>query len=148
VVGTGSSKPTTPSHPARSCAIVMSCGLVVPGWFEEGWPQDPRLHPFRDAVWELSRDGKVVAYCMTEVIPMRSLPRFWVKREWLWYQVHWLDGRRERPQEDYGPGWFVVTELEQGMLASDDDSHLDASPVEGARRDELWARYGPGAHGK
>ena len=113
-------------------------------FFDEPWPHEPRLHPFRDAVWELSREGEVVAYLTTEVIPLRSLPLFWVKREWLWYQVNWLDGRRERPQEDYGPEWYVVTELEQGKFAAHaDDQDLGASPVEGPERDELWIQYGP-----
>jgi hypothetical protein len=53
------------------------------------------MNPFRDAVWELSQDGQAVAYLTTEVTRMRSLA-FWVKQEWLWYQVNWLDGGRDR----------------------------------------------------
>jgi len=59
--------------------------------FNGPWPQDPRFDPFRDAVWELSREGQVEAYLTTAVIQMRSFPFFWVKREWMWYQVNWLD---------------------------------------------------------
>lgn len=103
--------------------------------------EDSRLDPFRDAVWELSADGGVVAYLTTEVIPMRSLA-FWAKREWLWYQVNWLDGRRDRPDEDYGPGWYTVSELEHGKLAVDDGLLLDARPAVGPERERLWAEYG------
>jgi hypothetical protein len=53
--------------------------------FTSPWPHDPRLDPFRDAVWELSRDGRVEAFMTTEVSRMRGLPFFWVKHEWLWY---------------------------------------------------------------
>lgn len=75
---------------------------------------------------------------------MRSFPFFWVKREWLWYQVNWLDGRRDRPQEDYGPDWYTVAELEQGRLECDGvDGEFDAEPVEGTDRDRLWGQFGP-----
>lgn len=112
--------------------------------FDDPWPQDRRLDPFRDAVWELSREGRVEAYLTCQVIRMRSFPFIWVKREWLWYQVNWLDGRRDRPQEDYGPGWHTVAELEQGKFEYDDvDSEFDAQPVEGPDRDRLWRQFGP-----
>ncbi len=113
--------------------------------FDDPWPQDRRLDPFRDAVWELSREGRVEAYLTCQVVPMRSFPFLWVKREWLWYQVNWLDGRRDRPQEDYGPNWYAVAELEQGKFEYDDVSGLgfDAEPVEGPNRDRLWEQFGP-----
>jgi hypothetical protein len=113
--------------------------------FSGPWPQDPRLDPFRDAVWELSRDGQVEAYLTTQVFRMRSFPFFWVKREWLWYQVNWLDGRRDRMDEDYGPDWHTVTELEAGKFEHDSVAGLvfDARPVDAADRDTLWDRYGP-----
>lgn len=113
--------------------------------FSGDWPRDRRLDPFRDAVWELSRDGRVEAFLTTAVSRMRSLPVFWVKREWLWYQVNWLDDRRDDPKEDYGPGWYVVAELEQGKFEHDDIDGLvfDAKPVEEPKRLELWQRYGP-----
>lgn len=79
----------------------------------------------------------------TDVIRMRGFPFFWVKQEWLWYQVNWLDGRRDAPNEDYGPGWFLVEELEQGRFEHDDGRVFDAKPVKGADRIELWERYGP-----
>ena len=113
--------------------------------FSGDWPCDPRLDPFRDAVWELSRDGRVEAFLTTTVIRMRGLPFFWVKREWLWYQVNWLDDRRDDPNEDYSPGWYVVAELEQGRFEHDDVDGLvfDVRPVGSPERDELWQRYGP-----
>jgi hypothetical protein len=113
--------------------------------FNDPWPQDRRLDPFRAAVWELSRGGQVEAYLTCQVIRMCSFPLFWTKREWLWYQVSRLDGRQDRPQEDYGPGWLSVAELEQGRFDYDDVDGLefDAKPVEGPHRDMLWERFGP-----
>jgi hypothetical protein len=55
--------------------------------FDDPWPQDRQLDPFRDAVWELSRVGLVEAYLTCQVVRMRSFPFRWVRREWRWYQV-------------------------------------------------------------
>jgi hypothetical protein len=106
------------------------------------WPQDPRLDPFRNAVWELSRGGRVVAHLTCRVVPVR---RGWAKREVVWYQVIWLDGRRERLQADSGPVWSVVADLERGRFEVLDigDQVLDARPLASAERDALWQRYGP-----
>ena len=112
--------------------------------FNDPWPQDQRLDPFRDAVWELSRDGQVEAYLTCQVIRMRSFPLFWIRREWLWYQVNWqVDGRRDEPQEDYGPDWLAVAELEEGRFDYDDGPAFDARPVEESQREMLWDRFGP-----
>lgn len=114
---------------------------------QQTWPKDPRLDPFRDAVWELARDGKVCAYLTTRVIPMRTLPLLWQRHEWLWYQVNWLDGRRDRPDEDYGPEWYNVQELKRGHFEYPRDRQstvvLDARPLSGADRDTQWTRLGP-----
>lgn len=108
-------------------------------------PRDSRLDPFRDAVWELSRDGQVAGYLTTHVLPTSSLPFLPAKREVLWSQVHWLDGETERSEEDYGPRWLTVSELERGTFES--DYHVgvfwDAKRLEGPVRDGLWERYGP-----
>lgn len=111
----------------------------------DGWPRDPRLDPFRDVVWQLSRRGAVVGYLACRAVPMRGSPQVWEKQEWLWYRVTWLDGRHERPGLDHGPGWTVLSGLEGGRLELDDlaGTVLDAAPVEAARRAELWRRYGP-----
>jgi hypothetical protein len=75
---------------------------------------------------------------------MRSFPAFWINREWLWYQVNWLDGCRERPQEDYGPGWYAVAELEEGCLDPSSDGHVfEARRVEEPDRSRLWNQFGP-----
>ncbi|MEZ0580602.1 hypothetical protein [Nocardioides sp. MH1] len=111
--------------------------------YGDPWPREPRLDPFRDAVWELSLDGEVVGHVLTAVGRMRSLPWFWVKQEWVWWQVHWLDGRPTNPQEDHGPGWLAVGELEQGCLVPDlDGVRYDARPVGEPERTRLWERYG------
>lgn len=111
---------------------------------KDPWPHESRLDPFRDAVWKLSRDGEVAAYVTTNVARMRSFPAFWVKREQLWYQVHWLDGRRAVLQEDYGPHWYAVAELERGYLDPASDGELyEAERVQEPERSRLWEQYGP-----
>ena len=46
--------------------------------------------------------------------------------------LHWLDGRHELPREDGGPGWPVVTDLEQGRFVLNDlaATVFEAKPVE------------------
>lgn len=114
--------------------------------FEDPWPQNPRLDPFRDSIWELRSDGEVIAYVTTSVERVRSFPAFWVKREQLWHQVHGLDGRRDGSQVDYGPGWDVIAELEQGRFdPMSDGQAFEAIRVEDPERSRLWAQYGPPA---
>ena len=111
--------------------------------FKDPWPQESRLDPFRDAVWELSREGQVAAYVTTTVGRMRSFPVFWAKREWLWYQVNWLDGPRDPAQEDYEPLWLAVTEVEQGHFDPRSDGQVfKATRVEEPDRSRLLAQYG------
>jgi hypothetical protein len=57
----------------------------------------------------------------------------------LWCQIDWLDGRRDRPQEDYGPGWYTVSELEARRFQNDFGTGLvfDARPVDAAERATL-----------
>lgn len=111
---------------------------------ERPWPGDPKLDPFRDAVWELGRHGRVQGHLTSRVVPVRQ---WWARRELLWYRVHWLDGRPERAQTDSGPLWSVASDLAEGRFEVLDiaDTVLDARPVTGAERDALWARYGPPA---
>jgi hypothetical protein len=88
-----------------------------------------------------------MAYLCTYVITIPSLPaRCAEAQEWLWFQVNWLDGRRDCSEEDYGPEWLVVEDLEGGTFDYRDRGQaltLDAKPVSGEARDALWARYGP-----
>ena len=111
-------------------------GLLTLG----SWPTDPRLDPFRDAVWELSRDGVVVGHIASEISRMRTLPALWVKREFMVFDVIWADGTRECQMEDYGPDWLTVAELERGVVEVD-DGVLDARPLTGPERDRIWAEY-------
>ncbi len=112
---------------------------------DNSWPRDPRLDPFRNAVWELSRGARVEAHLTCRVIPTRSFPNVWARSELLWYQVVWADGRRERPGEDHGPAWTVVGGLEEGRFVNDDlrSFTYDARRLEGDERDRLWEAYGP-----
>lgn len=124
------------------------------GWFEKwfdeaSWPKDPKLDPFRDAVWQLSSPGGLTGWVTTSVMPMRSLPFFWVKFESMWNQVHWIDGKHEDVEEDYSPDWFTVEELLSGHFTTVDsrfnrDGTFDAVAVTGPERDRLWAELGHG----
>lgn len=105
----------------------------------EPWPQDPRLDPFRDAVWELSRDGRVAGHLVSSIGPMRSFPGWRERQEWMLYAVVWSDGTVERPNEDYGPQWLTVAELEQGYY--DDGDRYAARRLEGEARDRIWWRW-------
>lgn len=113
-------------------------------WFDSAdWPQDRRLDPFRDAVFELRQDGQKVGWLTTSVTPMRSFPLLWVKQEQMWTQIHWAHGGREYCEEDYGPEWYGVAELQEGRFSGLDSAarHLvdfDANPVLGSERDHLW----------
>lgn len=122
-------------------------------WFDEtDWPRDPRLDPFRDAVWELSLNGETVGWLTTSVNVMRALPAFWLKQEQMWTQVHWLDGERGDMEEDYGPEWYTVEELLTGKFVTDHprtdlQDTFDATLVTGAERDRLWAELRHGDPG-
>ncbi len=108
------------------------------------WPRDARLDPFRDTVWELRRKGRVEGHLVCRVVPVQ---RLWAKREQLWYQVVWPDGRRERSLLDSGPVWSIVADLEKGRFELLDVGQrvFDAVPVPPEERDALWALLGPSA---
>lgn len=114
-------------------------------WLGDGvtdWPCDPLLDPFRDAVWQLSKDGRVEGWVTTSVAPMRTLPLFWLRLERLWSQVHWADGGREFLEEDYDP-WVTVGELLEGQFTAGDSlfdryESYEAMRVTGPERDRLW----------
>ncbi|VXB06804.1 hypothetical protein CITRIK5_20246 [Citricoccus sp. K5] len=75
-------------------------------WFgvdETDWPQDPGLDVSRDAVWQLALEGQTRGWVTTSVMPMRALPIFWGKQERVLARVHWVHGRHEYCEEDYGP---------------------------------------------
>ena len=122
-------------------------------WFDEAnWPRDPRLDVFRDAVWELTIDGEIKGWLTTSVGVMRSFPFFWDKQEQMWSQVHWLDGKHEYLEEDYGPEWYAVEELLGGHFVTEDpqtirETSFAASPVTGTERDRLWEQLDHGALG-
>lgn len=78
---------------------------------------------------------------------MRSFPWLWIKQEWLWAQPHWLDGHHQEPEEDYGPGWYLIEQLEAGAFeAFDAQTHemvtYEAVQMLGSDRDHLWCQYG------
>ncbi|GAA0619880.1 hypothetical protein HPO96_25350 [Kribbella sandramycini] len=106
---------------------------------------DPRLAPYRDAVFELRHNGELVGHLTTQIWSMRSLPALHLKRDQLWSQITWLDGTKERPEEDYGPDWPTLTELESGTYdpTYGDYSDLQATPLTGPARDTLWKTLGP-----
>jgi hypothetical protein len=112
---------------------------------DESWSSDPRLDPYRDAVWELRIEGRAQAHLLTRVTYDRSSPFRGDVEERMSCKVCWLDGRQDRPEEDYGPEWFTVAELERGRFESGSRPGLvfDAGRVTGGRRDEVWQRFGP-----
>lgn len=73
---------------------------------------DPTLRAFDRGVGVLSVDGEVRGYLASVVgeikVPGRS--------PWPWLVRVWLDGTKERSEEDYGPGWYIVRELDAGYL--------------------------------
>jgi hypothetical protein len=109
---------------------------------EEPLPRDPRLDPFRDAVWQLSRNGNLQAHLITQVSYFRYWPFGQQRRECMWSKVCWLDGSEDVPEDDYGPEWYTVADLERGKYETT-TGVFDASRVEGPLRNELWERYGP-----
>jgi hypothetical protein len=110
--------------------------------FDSDWPRDARLDPFRDTVWELRRNGRTEGHLVCRVVPVQ---RLWAKREQLWYQVVWQDGRRERALLDSGPVWSILTDLGKGRFELLDVGQrvFDAVPVPAEERDALWARLRP-----
>lgn len=109
---------------------------------EDALPRNPRLDPFRGAVWELSHEGTVEAHLVTNVSHFRYWPLGRKRHDSVWFKVCWLDGRQDTPEDDYGPEWYFISDLEQGRFEVSGRT-FDAKPVEGPRRDELWERYGP-----
>lgn len=63
-------------------------------------------------------------------------------QECMWSKLCWLDGRQAVPEDDYGPEWYTVAELEQGTF-EDTGSVFDVRRLEGSVRDRLWEQYGP-----
>ncbi|GEO97026.1 hypothetical protein [Kocuria turfanensis] len=116
-------------------------------WFDEAnWPKDPQMDLFRDAVWELSLNGKTKGWATTGVTPMRSFPFLWCQQEQMWTQVHWLDGRHGYLEEDYGPEWPAAEELRGGHFVSAHpqtglETRFDATVVTGPEHDRLWAEW-------
>jgi hypothetical protein len=72
----------------------------------------PDLSPFDRAVGALSLDGQVVGHLASRVLEMR----FPSRGPWVWFVVVWLDGSRETKFEDFGPGWFWISELAEGRF--------------------------------
>lgn len=73
---------------------------------------DPELRAYDHGIGTLSVDGELHGYLASVVMRMT----FPSKQPWLWFLIIWLDGRREIPFEDYGPGWWTVRELDSGKL--------------------------------
>lgn len=84
----------------------------------------------------------VEAHLVTNVTHFQFWPFGRTHQEGMWFKVCWLDGRQEVPEDDYGPEWYIVADLEQGKFEGSQGA-FDAKPMEGSRRDRLWERYGP-----
>ena len=42
----------------------------------------------------------------------------WNGRPWLFFLMAWPDGSTESPEEDYGPDWPLLRELESGIFVA------------------------------
>lgn len=76
-------------------------------------PVDPSLRTYDHRLGSLILDGSAVGHIASVVGEMR----FPARQPWVWFIVVWLDGSREFPFEDYGPGWYTIRELDAGYLA-------------------------------
>ena len=64
--------------------------------------------------------------------------------ERVWLLVTWVDGRRERIEEDYQP-WISVAELREGHFvwqSPGGEVDFEAEWLSGAERDRAWESYG------
>lgn len=75
-------------------------------------PADPTLQCWDGGAAELRLDGELKAYLTCVVLEMR----FPTRGPWFWYILVWPDGFKEYPQEDYGPEWDAVRELDAGYF--------------------------------
>lgn len=67
-----------------------------------------------------------------------------MKADCVWLLVSWLDGTRERIEEDYRP-WAWVAELADGHLEVERRGRkmrLSADWVTGPERESLWGQFG------
>jgi hypothetical protein len=81
-------------------------------------------------------------YLVTQVSYFRYWPFGRRQRQCMWSKVCWLDGRQDMPEDDYGPEWYTVADLEQGKYETT-TAVFDAVRLEGPLVHELWERYGP-----
>lgn len=73
---------------------------------------DPELRAYDHGLGTLSVDGQFKGY-LASVVTQMTFPS---RQPWPWFVVVWADGTKERPFEDYGPGWWTVRELDAGYL--------------------------------
>lgn len=102
---------------------------------------DVSLNEFRRGVAVLRADAEVVGHLATIVEPFRGPGG---RRERVWLLVTWVDGRRDRIEEDYPP-WTSVAEICRGFLTwtiDDRETKLEVAWLEGDSADEAWERYG------
>lgn len=69
---------------------------------------DPTLRAYDHGVGTLSVNGELRGY-LASVVGETKFPG---RSPWPWFVTVWLDGTKERSQEDYGPGWYIVRELD------------------------------------
>lgn len=96
---------------------------------------DPELTAYRRGVGTLRVDGVLWGHLASIVGRMTS------GQPWPWFVVVWLDGRKEFPFEDYGPGWHTVRELDAGYLEHHGPSAVKQRMILGRRL--VSSRPGP-----
>lgn len=82
---------------------------------DEYTPRDPTLASWDHGVAELRVNGELRAYlvCVVGRIGLRD-----PGQPWPWFVVVWPDGQKDPAQEDYGPGWLTVRELDGGTFTN------------------------------
>lgn len=76
-------------------------------------PRDPTLASLDHGLAELRVDGEVRAHLAYVV---KRLGLRGASGPWPWFVVVWPDGHKEHADEDYGPGWETVRQLDAGSF--------------------------------
>jgi hypothetical protein len=103
---------------------------------------EPDLGIFADGLAVLRQGTSVVGHVATIVDSFRGL--FLIKEARVWLLVTWLDGTRERIEEDYRP-WTAVAELLNGHFTVEREGREQRFEVEwlsGVERDRAWTEFG------
>jgi hypothetical protein len=123
----------------RSLQGVLPCEA---GSMWSGKDNQLDLGTFHNGVAVLRQGTAVMGHVATIVDSFRGL--FLVQGKRVWLLVTWLDGTRERIEEDYQP-WTSVVELSDGHFTWDRNGEVqdfEATWLSGQDRDRAWKDFG------